>query len=413
MIYKEASTCVAEHFNEDYYDLHQFLLDSGNSVSSRNGSTMEILNFKTVLKNPIKRCVGGHKRNINVFFLLAEALWIFCGRKDVLFLDTFNSQLKQYSDDGVTYHAPYGWRLRNWGVDSNINITEENKHSVHGIDQLFEVVKMLDANPEDRRVVMSVWNPELDLNVKCNDLPCNDLIMYKIRNGKLYSTISNRSNDLNLGLTTNVFQFSFITEIIAKVLGVGLGDQVHNSQSLHLYLNHPMTDALSDDIRRYNHFYNGLLYDHAVAIDMDFSFSSDHTAKQKFLLIDFHIRSIVSILLNKMRNIHHYELGTNDVLAESINSEFKQYLDSLKEFSRYLYFVYKILDIYIEYKDNKSKAFSLKELIGLSLELPEFEKSDYMLLALNFFAVRLTSQAGIEIFNEIMETSNMVNVGNY
>ena len=60
MIYKEASTVVCNHFNEDYFDLHQHLLNAGEQVASRNGSTREILNFKTVIKEPAKRCIGGY-----------------------------------------------------------------------------------------------------------------------------------------------------------------------------------------------------------------------------------------------------------------------------------------------------------------------------------------------------------------
>ncbi len=116
MIYKEANTAVLNHFNDGYFNLHQFLLTEGDMVGSRNGSTRELLNFKTVIKNPVKRCVGGYNRNINIFFLLAEAIWIWAGRRDVAFLDTFNSQLKNYSDDGINYHAPYGWRMRNFGI---------------------------------------------------------------------------------------------------------------------------------------------------------------------------------------------------------------------------------------------------------------------------------------------------------
>ena len=67
------------------------------------------------------------------------------------------------------------------------------------------------------------------------DIPCNDIVMLKIREGKLITTIGNRSNDLHLGLPTNIFQFSFLTELIAGALGVELGTQTHNSQSLHVY----------------------------------------------------------------------------------------------------------------------------------------------------------------------------------
>ena len=70
---------------------------------------------------------------------------------------------------------------------------------------------------------MSIWNTDFDLGTQTKDIPCNDLVMLKIRNGKMVTTIQNRSNDLHLGLPTNVFQFSFLTEMMAGCLGIELG----------------------------------------------------------------------------------------------------------------------------------------------------------------------------------------------
>jgi len=373
MIHKEATTCVCNHFNEDYFDLHQHLLSTGDQVGSRNGSTREILNFKTVIKEPIKRCIGGYNRNINVFFLLAEALWIWAGRRDVAFLDTFNGQLKQYSDDGVSYHAPYGWRMRKYGVDTLITANEENHHAFQGTDQIEIALKMLSVNPEDRRVVISIWDVNEDLNKTSRDICCNDMIMFKIRNGLLYTTIQNRSNDLNLGLTTNVFQFSFVSEIMSKILGVGLGDQVHNSQSLHLYLNHELTSELSENINEGN---KALLYDIANASSMDFSFVDDISVDEKLRMVDFHIESIISVLSQKAK-------------TKTISTSSLIYLDSLKQFSRYLYYVTQLLLIYTDYKQLSNKVVAIHNLQNLSIEMPEFAKSDYHLLAMNFFAQRI------------------------
>lgn len=377
MIYKTAETLVCDHFNEDYFNLHQHLMSTGDQTGSRNGSTKEILNFKTVIKNPIKRCVGGNNRNINIFFLLAEAIWIWSGRRDVAFLDTFNSRLKDYSDDGINYHAPYGWRLRNWGIDSMQKFDETNLHSRQGLDQIQSVVHMLSSNPEDRRVVTSIWNPDLDLQKKSTDLPCNDMLMYKVRNGKLYSTIANRSNDLNLGLTTNVFQFSFISEIVSKILNIGLGDQVHNSQSLHLYLNHSMTYELFNEINESKN--NNHLYSSAKAIMMDFSFTDSHTPIDKLKLVDFHINSV---LLMISQNIAHRNQETIDV----------SYEESLKSFSRYFYYIYKLLMVYVEYKVDSNKLNALNKINSIGEELPEFIDSDYHVLALNFFAQRILKE---------------------
>jgi thymidylate synthase len=236
MLNKQTDSLVAESFSDFYAELNNYIINQGDYVESRNGDTREILDFKTTLTNPYKRLVGVAKRDVNVFFLMAEAMWIFSGRCDVEFLKPFNSKLSDYSDDGVVYHAPYGWRMRHQGLQSFIP-NDSNKHNFsYGTDQIQKNIKILSKDPDSRRVVIEIWNPELDLDKQTKDLPCNDMVFLKIRKGKLVTTIANRSNDLHWGLTTNIFQFSFLSEMISLCLGVELGRQTHNSQSLHIYL---------------------------------------------------------------------------------------------------------------------------------------------------------------------------------
>ena len=172
------------NFSQSYPLLNKYMVENATREESRNGDTKEILNFKTELLNPYKRCVGNNERNINVFFLLAEALWIFRGRKDLKFLEIFNSQMKEYSDDGVSFHAPYGFRLRHYGVSSFetiSNIGENQNHAANqqleGLDQIFDALSILEEDPQSRQAVLSIWNPELDLRKKTKDIPCNDMVM--------------------------------------------------------------------------------------------------------------------------------------------------------------------------------------------------------------------------------------------
>ncbi len=259
---------------------------------------------------------------------------------------------------------------------------------------------MLYNNSEDRRVVLSIWNPEEDLARTSKDIPCNDLVMFKIRNGLLYTTIANRSNDLNLGLTTNAFQFSFASEIVSKILNIGLGDQVHNSQSLHLYMNHEMTHELYSSVSTST---RRLLYENAEPISMDFSFTDVILPSEKLTMIDFHINSVISLL--------------NKYMKSGGVREITEYENSLKSFSRYFYYVYKLLTIYVDYKFNKDKIFSIKAIIALGEELPEFSVSDYQFLALNFFASRIlkstTPSVETEMVAIIRKQLRYNDLGNY
>lgn len=393
------SSISVDKFNDGYFQIHKHIVENGSKEKSRNGNTFEVLNFKTEIKNPVSRCVGGKNRNMNVFFLLAESLWIWAGRRDVKFLTTFNSQMEEFSDNGIYFHAPYGWRLRNYGVDSQIKSTEENKHSLAGgIDQIAEAIIALTNQPQDRRVVNSIWNPDLDLNVKSKDIPCNDMLMWKIRDNKLHLTIQNRSNDLDWGLCTNVFQFSYILEVVAKILNVEVGTQTHNSQSLHLYDWNFLTQNIEDNKSEIS------LYDNANTPTIDFDFGDVTDTLERMKLVDFWTKSIISKLLLQM-----------DDNSED-DAEFK---DNLFVFSEFLYFVYNLLDVYIEYKKNNiTRLEALKKLYDIHLMNIAY-KSDYMIMAMNFFVVRFENAknpSDVEETNQLItkiRTEIDANIGKY
>jgi thymidylate synthase len=365
-----------ENFSKSYPFLNKYLFENADFVNSRNGDTKEILNFKTELTNPYKRCVGNNERGVNIFFLLAEAIWIFRGRKDVQFLEIFNSKMKDYSDDGKVFHAPYGFRMRHYGVSSFDVIKplgEEQNHAanqlIDGTDQIFDSIQMLSEDAESRRVVISIWNPELDLGTNSKDLPCNDLLMLKIRNNKLHSTISNRSNDLHWGLPTNIFQFSFVTEVISNVLGIELGTQVHNSQSLHFYLDNDIAMKMYENLQFSNSDFVDL-YDFTQPFKIDMKFSGD-SIYLKLQEVDYFLDLIINSILSgvKLDDSKQIDLGI---------------------FSEFLLFTYRLLWVYNEYKfEQKDELVKVNYYNSIKNDFSDYSNTDLYALALNFFASRI------------------------
>lgn len=392
MLYQEASTLVEKNFVDGYFQLHNQIYTQGDTVASRNGTTKEILNFKTVLTNPLNRCVGGWGRNINIFFLMAESLWIFKGRRDLEFLEIFNKQMKEYSDDGKFFNAAYGFRLRKFGVEGNLEIDGSNLHVMEsGRDQMLEGLQMLHENPEDRRVVLTIWNPDFDFNVKSRDIACNTVLMYKIRNNQLYQTIQNRSNDLDWGLTTNVFQFSFIGEVMSQILGIQYGTQTHNSQSLHLYMQASLTTHLeSQFIKSDNPTLSYIdFYGRFKSLPIEFKFREEGlSVAKKLFWIDFYLHSIILKLLNlhKEGEINHED----EIL----------FRDELKTFSYALWVQYQLLIIYVNYKKHKSHISAINELVNLATNIG-IAAYDIFVLSLNFFLRRVLDKDK-EHYNELL-----------
>lgn len=400
-----------ETFSTAYPVLNGVIYENCKPQPSRNGITKELLNFKTEVLNPYKRCVGGWGRDVNVFFFLAEALWIFLGKRNVDFLSYFNSRMSTFSDDGGVFHAPYGFRMRHYGVDaedysyqgdSMIPKTDSNKHAFQtenvSLDQIEMAIEMLWKNHEDRRVVLSIWNPTMDLARDSKDIPCNDMWMLKVRDGQLHTTIQNRSNDLHWGLPTNIFQFSFIGEIIANCLGIKLGTQVHNSQSLHIYMDNPLPHLIYQNMTAAeNHTYQCAdLYDYAKQHNMEFKFRFD-LPKLRFVEIDTYARML---MLNVEKKMSGLEVDV-DALA------------MLEQNAPYFAMIYKLLDIYIDYKNNmrgikitgRKDAYRVESIKRINEVFGYDCRIDMVVLALNFFATRITDS---ELLRGLVPTNSFI-----
>src|SRR5690606_9539658 len=83
--------------------------------SSRNGPVLEHRGpVATVYEKPRERVMLNATRDANPFFHLMEALWMLAGRRDVAWINQFNSNIANYSDDGVVFHGAYGHRWRHY-----------------------------------------------------------------------------------------------------------------------------------------------------------------------------------------------------------------------------------------------------------------------------------------------------------
>lgn len=403
----DAGVVRVDTFSDMYPLVNYYIFTQKEYEESRDGKVKEMLDMKTTLLNPYRRCVGGCERDINIFFLLAEAMWIALGRKDVAFLTLFNKKMSDFSDDGKTFHAPYGYRLRHFGIRTEDSFVDDNLNASKGYDQVIDAIKIFTENPNSRQVVMSIWNPNFDLGYKTKDIPCNDMVMLKIRNGKLITTIQNRSNDLHWGLPTNIFQFSFLTELMAGALGVELGTQTHNSQSLHIYEWNDIASKMSETFAKKRKGEDGIIlsmYDEAEAQErrMDFNFSHEIPAN-RFREIEYNL----SIVLNNLQRIAEGEKQNSDEIQQLAN------------FSKYLFNSYHLLRIYLEYKRKMTflKTVEEKDLARHTaiseievLEANMFDDEgrggdgfnwDISMLAKNFFASRLSVKVNHEYLGKL------------
>lgn len=208
----------------------------GVQQDSRNGPVLRMP--KPIILNhlrPEARVSLLPERNANPFFHFMEAIWMLAGENSLSPLLRYNGQMASYSDDGKTLRGTaYGYKWRGH----------------FGYDQLALAIQRLRENREDRRIVMTMWDPSAEWrDPTSRDLSCNlQVILNVVRRGgadELDMTVTNRSNDLVWGaLGSNVFHFSFTQEFIALHAGLKLGQLFQFSANLHGYLENPVFKAV-------------------------------------------------------------------------------------------------------------------------------------------------------------------------
>lgn len=106
-----------------------------------------------------------------------------------------------------------------------------------GVDQLLKLVEGIKQDPYGRRHIISAWNPaELDQMALP---PCHCFAQFYVSaDNKLSCQMYQRSCDLFLGVPFNVASYSLLTQMIAQVCGLGVGEFVHVLGDAHIYLNH-------------------------------------------------------------------------------------------------------------------------------------------------------------------------------
>lgn len=190
---------------------------------SRNGQVMvSPCPVVTEYARPEERVLFWGPRDANPFFHIVEAMWMLAGRNDVQLIDMFNSNMKAYSDDGITFRGAYGYRWRRW----------------FGVDQIKSVIDLISGEPTTRRAVIQMYDARHD-TVDSKDVPCNTTVYFNVLDGELDMTVCCRSNDIVWGAYgANAVHFSILHEVIAHATGFSIGKYRQISNNFHIYEKH-------------------------------------------------------------------------------------------------------------------------------------------------------------------------------
>lgn len=239
----------AKNLNHASIELSRAILSDGIPRETRGFKCWEFEDpIMVCIENPLDRYVNIPDRKSSKTLPFAESLALLSGMNWMDLYSGYVPEMIQYSDNGVHQRAGYGPRIRHFiGLSGDYASTEpffawKSNNRLKYADQLKYIVESLKKDPNTRQAVISITDPAVDQLdddgklIETKDIPCCRLLQFMIVNGKLNCTAYFRSNDLLYGFQqVNVFNGTFIQEVVAMIIGVPVGKYYHFANNLHFY----------------------------------------------------------------------------------------------------------------------------------------------------------------------------------
>ena len=234
-----------------YINLIKHILENGISKDDRTGiGTLSIFSYNMTF-NLRKSFPLLTTKKVYWKGVVEELLWFISGSTDSNILKEKgvkiwegNSSREFLDSRGLSHYdqgdigAGYGFQWRHFGAKyTNMYDSYEGK----GIDQLKDVIYKIKNTPDDRRIIMTAWNPLVIDKMALP--PCHIFVQFWVDTNKkeLHSQMYQRSCDVGLGVPFNIASYALLTCIIAKLCDLTPGDT-------HIYKNH--IDAMKLQITR-------------------------------------------------------------------------------------------------------------------------------------------------------------------
>ena len=221
---------------KQYHDLVRHVLKNGNEKGDRTGT-----GTKSVFGYQMRFDLGEGfpmvtTKKLHLKSIIHELLWFIKGDTNIKYLQDNGVRIwNEWADEHGDLGPVYGHQWRNWNSDD--------------IDQLKEVIKTLQSNPNSRRMMVSAWNPSVlpdtsisfaqnVANGKAALPPCHAFFQFYVAEGKLSCQLYQRSADIFLGVPFNIASYALFTMMIAQVCGYQASEFIHTFGDAHIYNNH-------------------------------------------------------------------------------------------------------------------------------------------------------------------------------
>ena len=158
--------------------------------------------------------------------------------------DTEKTQIRNSIMDSERDLGPiYGFQWRHFGGEYVWNENRISKNPTDnfnpnnaGVDQVKNAIEKLKTNPNDRRILVSAWNPVAIPQMALP--PCHVMHQLVVRDGKLSLIWTQRSCDMFLGVPYNIASYALLLLLYAKEAGLQAGTLKGELHDAHIYQNH-------------------------------------------------------------------------------------------------------------------------------------------------------------------------------
>lgn len=234
------------HEEYQYLNLIQDIIQNGAEKGDRTGtgtlskfgcqmrfnlrSSFPLLTTKRVFwRGVLEELLWFISGSTNAKVLQDKGIHIWDGNASRDYLDSLGLTGREEGDLGPVY----GFQWRHFGAKYTDMHAD---YSGQGFDQLADVIEKLRCKPEDRRIILSAWNPA-DLQLMALP-PCHMFAQFYVANGELSCQMYQRSCDMGLGVPFNIASYALLTCILAHICDLKRGDFIHVLGDAHVYKNH-------------------------------------------------------------------------------------------------------------------------------------------------------------------------------
>ena len=213
------------NIDEEYRGLLSSILNGGTNKSDRTGTGTRSVFGRSISHDMQLGFPMLTTKFISFKCAKTEMRWILNGKTDIKFLNDngvhyWNPDYKRSGRTDGTLGKIYGYQWRNF----------------NGVDQIHNLLKEIENNPDSRRMLVSAWNPA-DLNDMALP-PCHDSFQIYINDGKMDLLWRQRSVDVFLGLPYDIAMYGLLLEMIAAETEYKPGKLIGHFGDCHLYNNH-------------------------------------------------------------------------------------------------------------------------------------------------------------------------------